>query len=123
MVRAGEEARDREREDRIMARMDEQNRLQEARLRNLENEQMRLARELEHEQSHLRDTLKQYKQVIENHTLALMGDGDQREGVLNWKNRMDRQYQVLSTKLWAAAAAIGGLLLEFVREKLTELLK
>jgi hypothetical protein len=108
---------DRERErDR---RMEEHIRDIETRMRDLDNEQVRLASALDHEQSTMRDQLRQYKTAIETNTVILMGDGDKREGLVAWKNNMDRRYKAVLVGF----GAIGTALLELLRARLSEFLK
>ena len=110
--------RERDRDTRETHRVEEQTRFLETRIRNLENEQIRLASSLDHEQSALRETLRQYKTVIESNTKILMGDGE-KDGLVAWKNNMERRYKLVLITF----GAIGTALLELIRNRIAELLR
>lgn len=91
----------------------------EDRMRKLENEQTRMRALLEFGQDKVADQLTQYRDVMKRNTDLLMGDGDTKEGLIAWKNRMDSRYKTVM-KLFAA---VGAILLEVIRERVLTFLK
>ena len=84
------------------------------RMRKIENENTKLLSILEQQRSYDHERNEQFRMLLNAHERILMGDYQQ-EGLLSWRNKMDSRYKTLI----GVSAAIGGAVLELIREKLS----